>query len=81
MLVNLFNPFSVKRGCNALEKRVLTQVSLPCPHKLPRVKTFLVMVNLLYLQGPGPHTNHFQEHSLSFSLRFVNLNATQLLIG
>ena len=26
-------------------------------------------------------TNHYQEHSLSFSLRFANLNVTQLLIG
>ena len=26
-------------------------------------------------------TNHFQEHSLSFSSRFVNLNVIQLLIG
>ena len=31
---------------------------------------------------PGPvFTNHSQEHSLSLSPRFANLNVTQLLIG
>ena len=40
---------------------------------------------LAYITGkllPGPvFTNHSQEHSLSLSPRFANLNVTQLLIG
>ena len=37
---------------------------------------------VLNSQPPGPvFTNHSQEHSLSLSPRFANLNVTQLLIG
>ena len=38
--------------------------------------------NGLLVQSPGSvFTNYSQEHSLSFSPRFVTLNVTQLLIG
>ena len=40
--------------------------------------------NLLYdkeLRTGPVFTNHSQEHSLSLSPRFANLNVTQLLIG
>ena len=47
---------------------------------------FRISVDVSRLQAkatfPGPvFTNHSQEHSLSLSPRFANLNVTQLLIG
>ena len=42
----------------------------------------LVLPLTLSQTSPGfIFTNHSQDYSLSFSLRFSNLNVTQLLIG
>ena len=62
-----------------------------CSGTLPRGNTggpvrlklgISVLRVILFTIKPGPvFTNHSQEHSLSLSPRFANLNVTQLLIG
>ena len=46
-------------------------------------KTYVTSgLELYFIHEPGSvFTNHSQEHSLSLSPRFANLNVTQLLIG
>ena len=49
--------------------------------KKKKKKWWLCSVDNLYNISGSVFTNHFQEHSLSLSPRFANLNVTQLLIG